>query len=139
MAASKRLAAAAATMALCACSPSQPERPDNGFICRAYTAQASHREVIAQGTVVAVLGRRFSRSGEHEGYLLKLNGDCDLMLKVETNESITGPVPIHRGEKLIVKGEYEYDVMGGVLHWTHHDPGGRHVAGYVVSDGKTYW
>jgi hypothetical protein len=129
---------AVALLALCACS-SQPEQPDNSLVCQTYAGQGSNQEVITQGTVVNVLGERGGPYGEHEGFLLKLDGDCDLMLRVETNVSITGFVPIRRGEKVIVKGEYEYDPMGGVLHWTHHDPAGRHVAGYVVSAGKTYW
>jgi hypothetical protein len=130
--------AAIALLVLCACS-SQPEQPDNASICNDYGSQATNQEVIAHGRVGEILGTRPGRSGSHEGFLLKLDGDCDLTLKVETNVSITGPVPIHRGEIVIVKGEYVYDPLGGILHWTHHDPEGRHVAGYVVSDGKTYW
>jgi hypothetical protein len=129
---------AIAVLALCACS-SQPEQPDNAAICGDYGSQSTNQEVIARGKVADILGTRSGRSGSHEGFLLKLDGDCDLTLKVETNVSITGPVPIRRGEIVIVKGEYVYDPLGGILHWTHHDPEGRHIAGYVVSDGKTYW
>jgi hypothetical protein len=132
-------AAALLALAVAAACNSRPEQPDNGSICRAYTQQASRKEVIAQGTIVDVLGESEGRGGEHEGYLLKLDGDCDLLLRVETNLSITGPIPIRRREQVIVKGEYEYDAEGGVLHWTHHDPSARHVAGYVVIDNHTYW
>jgi hypothetical protein len=47
-------------------------------------------------------------------------------------------VPLHAGETAIVKGQYETDATGGVIHWTHHDPEGRHVGGYIVVGGKTY-
>lgn len=85
-----------------------------------------------------MLGTRNGPSGEHEGFLLKLNEQCDLLLRVETNVDITGPVPVQAGEIVTVKGQFEDDPSGGVIHWTHHDPRGRHVAGYVDVGGKLY-
>jgi hypothetical protein len=115
-----------------------PEQPDNARICQAYAGAQSHVEVFGQGRVVAVLGMSRGISGEHEGFLLKLDGGCDLLLRVEVNTDITGPIPLHPGEVAKVKGEYETDETGGVIHWTHHDPRGRHEAGYIVAGGKTY-
>jgi len=94
--------------------------------------------VLAQGRVAALLGTRSGPSGDHEGFLLQLTGDCDLLVRVETNVDLTGPVPLRTGEDAIVKGEYEYTSLGGVIHWTHHDPANRHVAGYVQAGGKLY-
>lgn len=130
----------ALTLALCAsgCGGGQAEQPDNARICSLYASGSSGAEVIGQGTVLAVLGTRAGPSGEHEGFLLKLTRHCDLMLRIETNVDITGPVPLHTGESVTVKGQYEDDPTGGVIHWTHHDPAGRHVAGYIVADGKVY-
>jgi hypothetical protein len=116
----------------------KPEQPDNAQICALYSSGASGDEVIGRGTVAAVLGTSNGPSGEHEGFLLKLHGQCDLLLRIETNTSIIGPVPLHEGENLIVKGQYENDPTGGVVHWTHHDPAGRHVAGYILAGGKLY-
>jgi len=124
---------------LCAAScAGKPEQPDNAHICELYASGAGGAEVIGQGTVAAALGTSNGPSGEHEGFLLKLHGQCDLLLRVETNTGITGPVPLHAGENVVVKGQYEDDATGGVIHWTHHDPAGRHVAGYVIAAGKIY-
>jgi len=117
---------------------SHPETPDNKLVCQIYAGQGSKQEVLAQGNVATLLGTSNGPSGEHEGFILKLTGDCDLAVRVETNVDITGPVPLHEGEDAIVKGEYEYTAMGGVIHWTHHDPAGRHVDGYVQADNKVY-
>ena len=125
--------------ALVACGGGANDPPNNARICAAYGGNLSGGEVVAGGTIERVLGTRQGPSGEHEGFLLKLDGDCDLLLRVETNVDLTGPVPLHNGERLIVKGEYEWNPLGGVVHWTHHDPRGRHVGGYVkTADGRVY-
>ena len=116
----------------------EPEKPDNALVCRTFSSQNSRQEVLAKGQIVELLGTSNGPSGEHEGFLLKLTGDCDLLLRVETNIDITGPVPLRAGETVQVKGEYEFEPMGGVVHWTHHDPSGRHIGGYVLSAGKLY-
>lgn len=130
-------AGALAALVLGGCSGT-PEQPDNAAICRAYGANASHVEVLGKGTVLSILGTSPGPSGEHEGFLLKLTQDCDLMLRVEVNTDLTGAIPLHPGESVEVKGQYETDATGGVIHWTHRDPAGRHVAGYVLAAGKMY-
>jgi len=29
-------------------------------------------------------------------------------------------------------GEYAWNAQGGVIHWTHHDPNGHHIAGWLT-------
>ena len=123
---------------LAACAAGGKQAPDNGRVCQIYGSQQSRAEVVTSGNVVDVLGTRRGPSGEHEGFLLRLNGACDLLVKVETNIDLTGPVPLRPGESVEVKGEYEYNALGGVIHWTHHDPRGHHDNGYVIADGKMY-
>ncbi|HUN28938.1 MAG TPA: DUF3465 domain-containing protein [Alphaproteobacteria bacterium] len=131
----RALTLAFSLLALAGCAS---EKPDNAHVCALYAGGASDAEVIAQGTVVAMLGTTNGPSGNHEGFLLKLSQQCDLLLRVETNVDITGPVPLRAGETVTVKGQFEDDPTGGVIHWTHHDPSGHHVAGYVLVDGKYY-
>ncbi|HUA08549.1 MAG TPA: DUF3465 domain-containing protein [Candidatus Acidoferrales bacterium] len=136
---SLRYRALALGLALAAAGCSgHPEQPDNARICAAYGSGQSGVEVIGSGTVLALLGTSNGRSGEHEGFLLKLTGQCDLALRIETNVDITGPVPLQPGETVVVKGQFEDDADGGVIHWTHHDPSGRHITGYVEAGGKFY-
>lgn len=77
--------------------------------------------------------------GEHEGFWMRLRSGCTLTVRVETNTGFTGPIPLSVGEYVVVKGEYEYDVDGGVIHWTHRAMGSRHASGYVEAGGRFYW
>jgi len=42
------------------------------------------------------------------------------------------------GDSVGFYGEYEWNSKGGVIHWTHLDPSGQHIAGWLKHDGKTY-
>ena len=90
-------------------------------------------EVTASGTVARVLGTYRSRTGMHEGFLLSTNG---LTVRIQHNMTITGPVPLTKGEAVSLQGQYECN--DGVIHWTHHDPRMRHVGGFIQAGGKTY-
>ena len=45
---------------------------------------------------------------------------------------------VRSGDTLIFRGEYEWNQQGGVIHWTHHDPQGRHPDGWLRHRGRTY-
>ena len=42
------------------------------------------------------------------------------------------------GDVVSVRGEYEWNERGGLIHWTHHDPRGTHEAGWIRHAGKEY-
>ncbi len=129
--------AVAVVAALCGCV-SQATQTNDAAVCDAFNAQRSHVEVVATGTVYRILGTRGGPNGSHEGYLMRLDGTCKASVKVETNVTLTGPVPLTTGESVVVKGEYEYTRLGGVIHWTHHDPAGRHEGGYVKAGNAIF-
>jgi len=67
-----------------------------------------------------------------------LNSGCDVVVRVEVNTDLAGTFPVSAGDPVTVKGEYEYYPLGGVIHWTHHDPRFRHEAGFITIGGKRY-
>jgi Protein of unknown function (DUF3465) len=119
-----------------ACSTTQS--PNDRALCDAYSAGRSQVEVVADGTVTRVLGVAPGRVSPHEGFLLKLASGCSLVVRVEANTDFTGSIPLTEGQRVAVKGEYEFYPRGGVVHWTHRDPRGRHEGGYISAGGQVY-
>jgi len=42
------------------------------------------------------------------------------------------------GDTVAFNGQYETNDRGGVLHWTHKDPQGRHQDGWLEHNGRRY-
>lgn len=132
----KVLAALAAAVVLQACA--MTERADDSGLCSAYADGRSHVEVVAEGTVTRTLGIQQGRVSPHEGFLMRLGSACSVIVRVEVNTDFTGSIPLQRGQQVLVKGEYEYYPLGGVIHWTHRDLRGRHAGGYISTGGRIY-
>ena len=126
-------------IALGGCSSTHSD-DGNAAVYDAWANQRSRLEVTASGSVVRVLGTREGPSGRHEGFLVHLRGagGRGLTVRVEDNVDITGPIPLEDGQSVEVRGEYIFDPRGGLIHYTHHDPGGRHPSGYVEVEGRLY-
>ncbi len=116
------------------------DRIHNEAAYDAWRAGRSRIEVTLGGSVARILGTRMGRSGSHEGFVLHLSGATGrgLTVRVEDNVDLTGPIPLREGEDVEVRGEYIFDPRGGIVHYTHRDPRGRHPAGYILVDGKFY-
>ncbi|HLX26188.1 MAG TPA: DUF3465 domain-containing protein [Candidatus Cybelea sp.] len=132
----KALAALAAAVALQACA--MTEQPDDPALCSAYADGRSRVEVVADGTVTRTLGIQPGRVSPHEGFLMRLASACSVIVRVEVNTDFTGSIPLAPGQHVLVKGEYEYYPLGGIIHWTHRDPRGRHAGGYIATAGRIY-
>ncbi len=91
--------------------------------------------VEVEGRVVKVL--RDDREGSpHERFLLQVAEGLTVL--VAHNLDLAERVPLSPGDSVTVRGEYEWNAKGGVLHWTHDDPAGRHPAGFIRHEGRTY-
>jgi len=130
-------AALICVVSLGACAATQS--PNDPAVCSAFAQGHSHVEVVADGTVTRLLGVQAGAVSPHEGFLLRLASGCNLIVRVEANTDFTGPIPLAFGQHVSVKGEYEYYPLGGVIHWTHRDPRGRHEGGYIEAGGRMYF
>ena len=60
-------------------------------------------------------------------------------VRIVDNVGIAPPVPVRPGDRIEVRGEIVHDPGRiPVVHWTHHDPQGRHADGFIRIRGRVY-
>lgn len=109
--------------------------PSDDAIANAFRDGTSGAEVTGAGTVDRVLSDD-NEGSRHQRFILRLASGQTLL--VAHNIDIAPRlVDLNVGDSVAFKGEYEWNAQGGVIHWTHHDPGGTHVAGWLKHNGQT--
>ena len=74
---------------------------------------------------------------EHEQFDCRT--DDGRTLRVIDNVSLAPPVPVRPGDRVTVRGEEVRDPGSPpIVHWTHHDPAGRHPGGSITFQGRVY-
>ena len=109
---------------------------DDDAIGRAFATRASDIQVEGEGTVTRLLQDDLNGS-RHQRFIVELASGQTLLIahNIDIAPRING---LDVGDSVRFNGEYVWNAKGGVIHWTHHDPKGRHVAGWVKHKGKTY-
>ncbi|HKU66294.1 MAG TPA: DUF3465 domain-containing protein [Candidatus Baltobacteraceae bacterium] len=60
-------------------------------------------------------------------------------VEIVDNVRIAPRVPVQPGDRIEVRGEMVHDPGRlPVVHWTHHDPDGRHQDGFIRCRGQVY-
>lgn len=94
------------------------------------------KQIRESGVVVRVLSDDNTGS-RHQRFILRLASGQTLLVahNIDLAPRITG---IAINDKVEFYGEYEWNSQGGVVHWTHNDPNGRHTNGWLRSKGRSY-
>ena len=115
-----------------------PTRTADGAseVDRAFEARRSDVQVRGRGVVIKLLSDD-NKGSRHQRFILRLPSGNTLL--VAHNIDLAPRVDSLRvGDAVEFYGEYEWNDKGGVLHWTHDDPQGRHVAGWLRHRGLRY-
>ncbi|KAG1682731.1 hypothetical protein GQR58_010526 [Nymphon striatum] len=75
--------------------------------------------VTVQGRVFKLL-KDDLKGSRHQKFLIKIAPDISLL--ISHNIDLAKHVPVKQGDQINVRGRYEWNNRGGLIHWTHHDP-----------------
>ena len=110
--------------------------PSAQVLASAFEDRQSGIQVRGTGTVVRVLSDDNDGS-RHQRFILETATGQTLL--VAHNIDLAPRVSsLSNGDTVEFNGQYEWNAKGGVIHWTHRDPQGRHAAGWLRHAGRTY-
>jgi hypothetical protein len=109
---------------------------DANEIASAYVTKTSGLQVSSYGIIVKLLPDD-NKGSRHQRFILKLSNNQTVL--VAHNIDLAPKIlSLRKGDMVEFNGEYEWNSKGGVIHWTHHDPAGRHQDGWLKHNGSLY-
>ena len=119
-----------------AAGPQSAHGCNETVLSTAYRSRRSHVEVCGHGVIAKVL-RDDTQGARHQRFIVRLPGGQTLLVayNLDLAPRIDG---LRAGAPIEFAGEYEWNGQGGVVHWTHRDPGGRHSPGWIRYGGREY-
>lgn len=105
-------------------------------IAEAFNNRQSGLQVNSSGTVSKILSDD-NEGSRHQRFILRLSNGQTLLIahNIDLAPRIAG---IGVGDNVAFYGQYEFNNKGGVVHWTHYDPQGKHPDGWLKHKGQTY-
>ena len=73
---------------------------------------------------------------QHQRFVVDTRNGQTLL--VAHNVDISPKVPVSLGDRVRFRGLYEWNDLGGVIHWTHRDPRREETGGFIEFRGKKY-
>jgi hypothetical protein len=108
----------------------------NQSIENAFKNKQSDIQVSGSGKVIRILPDD-TQGSRHQKFIIELNSGQTLL--IAHNIDIAPRIrDLNIGDQINFYGVYEWNAKGGVVHWTHHDPSGRHEDGWINHGGETY-
>jgi len=117
-------------------SSSSTLSPSDLVLKSLYDKQISDFQIQGSGTVTTILADDLE-GDKHQKFILKLASGQTLLMA--HNIDIAPRIDtIAVGDSVEFYGEYYWTAEGGGIDWTHKDPDGVHVDGWLKHEGVTY-
>lgn len=109
---------------------------DESPIGRAFKNRTSDVQVEGEGVVTRILADDLD-GDRHQRFIVRLASGQTVLIahNIDIAPRVAG---LQQGDRVRFYGEYVWNEKGGTVHWTHRDPEGRHVAGWLKYNGRTY-
>jgi len=102
----------------------------------AFENKQSDLQVEGEGKVIVLLADDTTGS-QHQKFILELESEQTILIahNIDLAPRIDS---IKKGDTVAFYGEYVWNDEGGLVHWTHIDPAGVHINGWLIHNGLTY-
>jgi cold shock CspA family protein len=102
----------------------------------AFQRRISNFQIEGEGIVSKVLPDD-TEGGRHQKFIVALNSGQSIL--IAHNISLAKRIDsLKEGDSVAFNGEYVWNAIGRVIHWTHRDHQGSHVAGWLKHKGQLY-
>jgi len=112
------------------------EENSSAALERVIAEKKGNVQVQGHGTVTRILPDD-TRGSKHQRFIVNIPSGQTLLIS-HNIDLAPGIHSLRTGDSVEFSGEFEWNPQGGVIHWTHHDPAGRHVPGWIIHNGKRY-
>lgn len=116
--------------------PVAPANEADALLAEAFAERRSDVLVTGSGRVARLLSDD-TKGSQHQRFIIEL-GTGQTVLVAHNIDLAPRVDALRRGDTIEFSGEYEWNPDGGVVHWTHHDPAGRHPGGWLRHNGRIY-
>lgn len=92
--------------------------------------------IEVSGFVTRLLPDDDDDDSRHQRFVIDIGTRTTLL--IAHNVDLAERIPIGMGDRVQVRGMFEWNDLGGLVHWTHHDPLGIEDGGYVRYRRREY-
>lgn len=112
----------------------QESKNDEKRLLEAFQQQQNLAQVTVAGRILKVLPDD-NQGSRHQRFIIEVGAGQTVLVahNIDLAPALTG---LSSGQQVTVSGEYLWNSQGGLLHWTHHDPSGKHPAGWILYQGQ---
>ncbi len=109
------------------------------FVYEQFKARRSSVWVTTEGKVQRLLADD-NNGSRHQEFILELDAARNFTVRVAHNIDDAPYIPLERGDTIQIKGRYEFNERGGVIHFTHRAdrPTKRTPGGWIEHKGQRY-